>query len=384
MHPSAGLSRSYMLIAGKRLLLSCAILAAPLRAQASATGAAALNWVHLPGADGCIPAAELATRVEARLERRVFVRAQDALISLDGFVEPRAEGGFVAHLAVSDMQGKRLGTRDVESAEASCRALDDALVLIAALTLFPGDFGVSGGIALDPEINARLHALFGDEPSELDPAELPVVAAAPGTMPPSAPEEQARRADALPPSAARQAQPRPRSLFTIEAAPVAALGVLPGVALGAAAELTLALPTLWPVRLGFAHFFSRSAHASRPAMGTGHFERSELSLFTCPVWGEQDLALELCTGATLGLLHVTTEGFALGGIHANDAVFDLGAQGGVRLRLAGPVHARLSVGAFLPLVQRVYQYQALDASSARLFRSSQVAGRLLLGLGAEF
>src|SRR5687768_11147972 len=163
-----------------------------------------LNWVRLPGAEGCITAAELAQRVEARLERSVFVLAQDAELAFDGYVQPRAGGGFAAHLAVSNARGEVLGARDVESAEVSCRALDDALVLITALTLFPGDFGLSsGGIALDEDTNARLHALFGDEPSELDPASLPAAPAAPpaAATAPTAPAEPSAQPDRDPPPA---------------------------------------------------------------------------------------------------------------------------------------------------------------------------------------
>jgi hypothetical protein len=38
----------------------------------------------------------------------------------------------------------------------------------------------------------------------------------------------------------------------------------------------------------------------------------------------------------------------------------------------------------LPLIQRSYDYQALDASTQQLFRSAQVGVRLQLSLGAQF
>jgi hypothetical protein len=52
-----------------------------------------LNWVRLAGADGCIAPVELANRVEQRLGRTVFVRANDAIVVLEGRIGPAPEGG---------------------------------------------------------------------------------------------------------------------------------------------------------------------------------------------------------------------------------------------------------------------------------------------------
>jgi hypothetical protein len=346
-------------------------------AQSEVRRGPALNWVRLPGAESCITAAELAQRVEERLERRVFVLAQDAELAFDGYVQPRAAGGFTAHLAVANARGEVLGARDIESTDADCRKLDDALVLIAALTLFPGEFGMeSGGIALDPDTNARLQALFGDEPTELDPASLP--APAPAAAPAPTPKP--------PRVATSNGAPRVRhsSLIAIEASPVIAFGVLPGIAFGVAAELTARIPSLWPVRAGFGHFFERDARAEKLPSGTGHFERDEVTLFACPLAPDEALAFELCAGAVLGLVSVASEGFAEGGINATDPVLDIGGQAGVRALVFDVVLARLTATALLPLVQRSYDYQALDASTEQLFRSTQVGARLQLSLGAEF
>jgi hypothetical protein len=346
-------------------------------AFAEPTRGPALNWVRLPGAEGCITAAELARRVEARLERSVFVLAQDAELAFDGYVQPRAiGGGFAAHLAVSNARGEVLGARDVESAEASCRALDDALVLITALTLFPGDFGLSsGGIPLDEDTNARLHALFGDEPSELDPASLPPAAVAPAAATVPAPRAEL---------AAQAEHDAPRTRVALEAAPVLAIGVLPGAALGVNAELTVRFPELWPVRAAFGHFFERDARAERLSSGSASFERNELMLLLCPVSPIETLAFELCTGAAFGVMSVTSEGFADGGIEASDLVLDLAGQVGARFSFWGGVLARASLTATLPIVQRNYEYQALDAASEPIFRSAQVGLRAQIGVGAEF
>jgi hypothetical protein len=46
--------------------------------------------------------------------------------------------------------------------------------------------------------------------------------------------------------------------------------------------------------------------------------------------------------------------------------------------------ARATVTALLPLVQRIYEYQGLDASTEPLFRSAQVGLRLQISAGLEF
>lgn len=362
--------------------LALCLVAGPVmsRAKAEPSRGPALNWVRLPGAESCITASELAQRVEARLERTVFVLAQEAELAFDGYVQPRPEGGFAAHLAVTNAAGEILGARDIESAQASCRALDDALVLIAALTLFPDDFGfASGGIPLDADTNARLHALFGDEPSELDPAELPPTAAAePRVEPPAA----AKPAEPI--AQPEREPPQPPGLVAVEVSPVLAIGVLPGAAVGVSAELTLRLSELWPVRAGFSHFFERDARAERLSSGTGYFERNELLLVACPVSSEHAFAFEVCAGAVFGVMSVSSDGFADGGVKASDLVFDLAGLAGARLRFFDRLLARASVTASLPLVQHTYEYQALDASSEPLFRSAQVGLRLQIGVGAEF
>lgn len=347
-------------------------------AQSEARRGPALNWVRLPGAQSCITASELALRVEERLERRVFVLAQDAELAFDGYIQPGAAGGFSAHLAVANARGEVLGARDVESADPDCRKLDDALVLITALTLFPGELGMaSGGIALDPDTNARLQALFGNEPTNPDPSSLPDASPPPINVPAPVPVPAAPSSSSAPPV-------RHSSLIAIEASPVLAFGVLPGIALGLAAELTVRIPSLWPTRVGFAHFFERAARAEALPSGTSYFERDELMLFTCPLAPDEAFAFELCAGAVLGLVSVASEGFAEGGIEATDPVFDIGGQAGVRVLLFEVLLARLTATALLPLVQRSYDYQALDASTEQLFRSSQVGARLQLSLGAEF
>jgi hypothetical protein len=358
-----------------------------VQAQYKPVRGAALNWVRLPGAETCIAAAELARHVEMRLERSIFVTAPYAEISFDGYIEPQPTGGFVAHLTVTDSAGKRLGLRELQSAAADCHVLDDALVLVTALTLFPKRFGLGSGIALDPETSARLQALFGDEPTVLDPSELPANAG-----PFAAAHGSAARTPALAPPAVARPEREPRNSqaatlpwrLSLEVAPVAAFGVVPGVGLGGGAVFGVRPTALWPLQLGFAHFFTTDARATALHSGVGHFDRDELMLLGCPVTPRNRAGFELCAGAIGGLLHFQANGFASANRRASDYVFDVGAQAGLRVLLLHVVLARLSAGAFLPLLQHAYAFQGLDGSTQRLFRTTQVAGRVLLGVGVEF
>jgi len=120
---------------------SDAMRALTLLAMLSATAAGAeqrwgLTW---KAADGCIQAAELAERVERRLGHPVFgtepdLRIDGYLIAADG--TPK-NAKWRARLTLVDSHGTVRGSRDVTSAEASCRAIDDSLVLVVAVMIDP-------------------------------------------------------------------------------------------------------------------------------------------------------------------------------------------------------------------------------------------------------
>jgi hypothetical protein len=136
------------------------------------------------------------------------------------------------------------------------------------------------------------------------------------------------------------------------------------------------------MRIGVAHFFERDQRAPGLVTAKGHFERSEVTFFACPLSSERDFGFELCGGAALGLMRVTSDGFADGGIEATDPVLDIGGQAGLHAHFFEWLVLRASLTALLPIVQRSYEYQTLDATSARLFRSAQLGARLQIGVGA--
>jgi hypothetical protein len=112
--------------------LACALL--------TTTAFAEQRWgLTWRAADGCIQAAELAERVERRLGRPVFGAEPD--LRIDGYLVA-AEGTpknakWRARLTLVDAHGTVQGSRDVTSPEASCRGIDDSLVLVVAVMIDP-------------------------------------------------------------------------------------------------------------------------------------------------------------------------------------------------------------------------------------------------------
>ena len=111
-----------------------------------------LNWVRVPGAGSCICPGELARRVEARLGREVFFSSAVADVAVEGHIGPRRKKGWIAILVISDSDGKILGSRTLETEEADCRSLDEALALVIAVSIYPQSGLVSNAIALPPEL----------------------------------------------------------------------------------------------------------------------------------------------------------------------------------------------------------------------------------------
>lgn len=91
----------------------------------------ALRWA---APEGCIQAAELAERIEGRAGRPLFVSSGRLLI--DG-VARRQDAGYRFRLTLLDTTGRVLGSRELDSATADCRALDDKVLLVAMLLIQP-------------------------------------------------------------------------------------------------------------------------------------------------------------------------------------------------------------------------------------------------------
>jgi hypothetical protein len=376
--------RRARLHAGKRccawLALCSAFGSASSAAARDPERGAALNWVRLPGAETCIAAGELAERVERRLERSLFVVDSLAVLSVDGAVQP-AGPGFAARLALSDRAGHVLGERVIQSPQADCRTLDEAVVLVIALTLSPRHGLLpNAGIALDAATERMLHELFQDEPAELDSAELTTysVAHEPRELePPTTVRKEL-------PVTSRSAAARGRLAIQASAAGVLALGQLPSPAPGIEVALTFIPSGFWPLRLAASYLSEQTQRAATLKSGEARFGLNQATLGACP-WHTDGvrLRLQVCAGLALGLVHVAARGFATGSPPRSDVLFDGQAQFDLQLRAGG---ALLLLGAALavPFIQRSYTYQDLDGGQEQLFRTPQLSARLGAGLGVVF
>jgi len=340
-----------------------------------------LNWVRLPGGEGCIAAQELAQRVEARAGRVLFTTASDAEIFLTGSIAPVQGGGFRALLQVTDAAGAVFGERELSSAVEDCRALDEAIVVVIAVTLYPRSDLVGAGIALDPAVAQRLEEIFRDEPSELDPAALPVTAV-PVAAPAAAPAADPAPAPAPVSEPAQEPAPR-RWQLGLDASGVIAYGRVPKVGLGIAPRLFLRAPARWSLELAF-HYFPGSSVDADTADSSVRVGLWTLGLVGCapPVGMLGDMAL--CLGAEGGRTHAEPHGFSNGQQGRSDATASLMVGAHWRLELLPHFHARLGATVGIPLVFRSYSYENTAAEFVTIYETKRFFLQAEAGLGASF
>jgi hypothetical protein len=345
-------------------------------AQARAPG---LNWIRLPGAESCIPAAGLAERVEQRTGRVLFVAPSEAELTIDGHVAPREGGGYRVLLQLADREGERLGERELLFDSDDCSEIDAAVALIIAVTLYPNTGLIGSGIPLDDDTEQRLDALFGAEPTDPDPESLLEVEAE------AAAPEHAQQRDAERPSVGEGDGPRTRSEpieIGFDAVAMGGLGQLPGMGLAGAGYLHLLLPRFGVLEAGVARWMGAEA---RPDSRMGMLELDLLSavVHVCP-WQVVLPEARLCAGAEVGLMSARPSGFEVTGDASDDVVASALATLRYRPRIAGPLRMRIALTALLPLVQRAYTSERLDGSTEQLYRASQLAVSGEIGLGASF
>ncbi len=317
-------------------------------------------------------AAQLAERVEQRAGRVLFVPPTQAELFVDGYVA-RAPRGYSVQLAVSKRDGEVLGERTLEIEGERCDAIDAAITLVIAVTLYPRSSLVATGIPFDQATAASLEALFGDEPTDPDPQSLPtpVIGAPPAV---SRAQSQPARTSAsfdLPRSASWS--------FGVDAAAGAGLGGLPDLSTLLALHLRAVAPELWPIELELQRWLSSTAELAGGA-GAVDFELLAAALSACP-WIVLVPDARLCLGAQVGLLSATPRGLAVSASRSRDATIDATVGLVYRPRLAGALHLRVELVAAVPLIQHSFVFEALDGTPTTAFSSAPVSGRAELGLG---
>lgn len=279
----------------------------------------------------------LARAVERRLGRAVFVAPSRAQLAVEGRVAPRAPElgpGYEATISVTRLDGSIVGTRSLESRDATCRELDEGVVLVIALLI-------------DPEARPQGNRsrVAGPMPIESRPRGL-----------------------------------RPRFgafvFASLAQLPEPALGVaVSGALRHGARSLELNVGTTLAVE-------ARDAHAK------GSFRLTFGALSLCSAIGRATVArTELCGGAEVTRISASGLPFELE-TERVDFVSAL-ARGRVALHLVGPLWAELQLWAALPLARPRFTYAVFDPDTLRLrerelFRVPALGGRAMLGLSANF
>ena len=325
--------------------------------------AAAVSWVRLPGAEGCTSAGALARAIDARLGRPAIALPTRAELFVEGRIEPGPEGsGFRVAFVMTDAAGALVGTREIESDEVDCRALDESIALVASLMIDP-----------DAPLRAEATPVAAPEPA---PAPEPQVETA--TVLPAPPPEPCDCED----NAAREAAAATPWRLGLSADGVLALGLLPGVAIGAGLRIEVVPPGFVPLEIAAA-FFPQTRDQLRDGAGADLLAAwGEVGI--CPVSPLDGIVRVLaCTAIEVGTIQSRGFGFDLS---LDDEALLVAASARVRMsaRVAGPLVLALSVGAAVPFERP--RFYALDGDGAEreLFRVAPVLGVFELSLGGDF
>jgi hypothetical protein len=312
-----------------------AMFAVPAAGAPAAARTSSLAWVRADGADTCIGGKELAEAVEQILGRRVFVSASAADVAVEGHVD-KVASGWKATLRISDEHGALLGSRELESQPADCRAMDPSLAFVIA-------------VMIDPDAAARPPA--------------PLAPPAPATPP------------VAPPA------PTPRNDWTIapRVGVSAALGELPSAALGASLGLRFGPPAVG-VDLFGAYFLPQTEGVAGAGAASAQFTFAYAGAAICPtLLRRSTLALVGCAGGAAGFLAATPNGLA-----GEQGSTNFGAMATLRARaewrFASVLFAVGELGADVPFERPTWNVTYGGAASA-FFRPAAVAGEAGVSLG---
>jgi hypothetical protein len=314
------------------------------------------SWVRLEGAESCIGTQELARAVEARLARKVFVSAAEADVSVEGHVSPSAAPArWRAVITIRDARGELLGTREIDSAEAECSALDEPLAFVVS-------------VLIDPDAESR------ETPRSPEPETAPE----PKPAPPPRVVLQKQRVLVPVPAAA------PPAPWRVEAGAgvVAGVGLLPEAAAGLGAAVVIEPPIPVGFLLTGTYFFEQTVSAERTAESEVGLAHAGLAL--CPLgWRSGDLVYRLCAGALFGALSSRGVGFDTERSHQKLVVHAM-LPNRVSVRIAGPVLVTGGITPLVSLAKSELTYRAADGSSRPIYEQSPVAATADLGIALGF
>ncbi len=349
-----------------RTLLGCLAAAAIIGAgtPAAADGGAtdntsktrqtsSLAWVRSEGAETCIGGKELAEAVERVLGRRVFVSASAAGVEVEGRVDKAGAGegegrGWRATLRVSDDHGALLGSRELSSEAADCRAMDPSLAFVIA-------------VMIDPDA--------ADKPQA--PLEPAASAAEPRPPQPEPPQEH-------PPAATRS-----RWGITPEVGIMIVSGELPSLAWGPTARVRVGPPALG-IEIAGALFLPESESVAGAPSAVAQFTWAFAGAAVCPRVAEvSTVSFAGCAGASVGFL-AASPGSGLRGAQASTDVAGLGdARARAEWRVTRALSLVADVGVVVPFDRPTWTATAGGVQQT-VFRPSPVSFEGALAAGLTF
>jgi hypothetical protein len=277
-----------------------------------------------------------------------------AEVTVEGSVAalPSPQKGFRASFRVLDKTGAVLGSRQVESREASCRTLDDRAALIASILI--------------------------DDAERVRHAEAPPQPPPPPSSPPAVPQAPKPAPEPKKPQAPK---PEPGWAFGVDVGLGTTSGLQPGAGLGVAATFVVRPPRFGAFFFGAGLFPETRTSTARGAEVGADAQYGTIGL--CPLVGSgARLEGMLCAGMLLGALRAQGTGFddSYGDRVATVAAL-LGARGA--LRIVGPLVVSLGLGAHVGLVRAEVTYR--EANESKVAFSTAPAGILGdVGLGLRF
>jgi len=333
------------------------------RAARAAQKRAAFHYSGPPDTDGCITSEALAGAVAERLKRPVFVPDGEADVVIEARVEQRkAPRKWHARILLTTPSGTVLGTREIESKEASCRSLDESLVLVIALLIDP-----DAALGLPPP-----------GPPEAPPAPPEPPREVSSTLPaPPKPKEKPRP----PRSVARPLRAAPSLPWRFEGGVVLALGLLPGLGAGAMLRLTLVPPRFWGIEVEGTYWPQGNFVVDDVG---GGFRLAYAGLALCPLEGGSHMFRGSgCAGMKVGAMMAHGSGFDQSNAR-NSLLVNASLEGRVRYRpTKAPVVASLGLGLSVPLTRLRFFYQPPEGPTREVFRLSEAIPTLDAGIGIE-
>ena len=315
-------------------------VASALWLVAVATPSTRFDWRLEAGAEACSDGRGVAGRVEERLGRAVFTEGEaDEVLSV---TLSRAEGQWVADVALRDQSGALLGERRVQTAKPSCEDLETAVVLVISLTLTP-------------------HVRVTEAPTPPDPARRPAIPAVRSPAEPDAPGVPWRVA--------------------ARASLALGVGVLPSVSAGARVSVMLQAGEGWQLELAVLGWLPEWLPGGSGRVRLAPFE---VALALCPFnAGGPRVRAAGCAEAAAGVLAAQGLGYE----QVFFKLYPLVSLGpSARLELALTERLRLRGG--LAALVRPYQPEVtyLDGSGVRqvITRLAPVSLAADLGLALSF